>query len=98
MLPLSLKSNKSQEIQSKNFAMESPRLSLKNNIFICLCDISDMSHPPPPLSAIIVEVKNHKFVLAVTSDRFYPTGPLTSQSALIKIVIIPAGGAGAGAK
>ena len=42
-------------------------------------------------SEIIVIVKNNKFVLAVTSDSFYPTGPLTSQSLLIKIVIIPTG-------
>ena len=46
-------------------------------------------------SEIIVIVKNNKFVLAVTCDSFYPTGPLTSQSLLIKIVIIPTG---AGAK
>ena len=51
--------------------------------------------PLAVLTALIVMVKNHKFVLAVTSDSFYPTGPLTSQSLLIKIVIIPTG---AGAK
>ena len=65
--------------------MESPRLRLKNYISVCLssvqaCVTSQFSDKFPP-SAMIVMVKNNKFVLlAVTSDSSHPTGPLTSQS------------------